>query len=122
MKLSTEELKKQTLILEELREYYLEETKNMLKKEYGPLKIRVFHKLKQKLHLYPHFEKRTFALFNFTAVTKYLCKKHEIIGKSITLEMIDNETVQSLKEGASPYIDLEQKVKKVQKKIKTQRH
>jgi len=118
MKLSKEERAKELELLKELKDYCLEENRKMIAKENGPIIQRIAHKFRTTFHLYPKYEKRIYAMGHFSSIAKYLSLKHGISNQSITMEMIDAETPKSLKKGSRPYVNHEQKIRAIQKKLK----
>lgn len=107
MKLSQEEKQKEKKTLETLREYVFTEHKAMAKKENGWMPERIIHKIKRKFKLYRTFEKRAHVLFHLEESKKYFNKKYGT--KSITITMIDAETLHSLQKGTKPYIEAKKK-------------
>jgi len=116
MVLPDEERKKEKQLLEELKDYVISEQKNTTERENGTISQRISEKLRQTFRLNRKFEKCQLAIFHFNEVKKYLTEKHQIEGQSITMQMINDESLRSLERGAKPYIEFQAKIKEYGKK------
>jgi len=116
MVLPDEERKREKQLLEELKDYVISEQKSATERENGTFTQKISERISQTFRLNRRFEKCKLAIFHFNEVKKYLTEKYQIEGKSITMQMIDAESLRTLEKGTKPYIDFKTKTKEYGKK------